>query len=237
LDKTIRTISGWVKKITLWRLRLRIERFIPSNMDGFLNQVPGLIHIGANDGGERDKYSKYGLGVIWIEPNPDVFENLRNNIAGYPGQKAYQYLVTDKDDLEYEFHIANNRGLSSSILDLNLHLALCPDIIYEKTIKLRSVTLPSLLKNELIRIDEYPALVMDTQGSELLVLKGAKDIVSAFKYIKIEVADFESYKGCCQLEDIDQFMKIHDFEELSRLKFAEIAGGGSYYDIVYKRKS
>lgn len=223
------------KKITLWRIRLRIDRLLPSKLDQFMKQVPGVIHVGANNGGERDAYAKYGLRVIWIEPDPEVFEILQKNIRGYVGQKAFQYLVTDQDDSEYEFHIANNNGASSSILDLKLHLELCPDIVYERTIKLRSATLTSLLMKESVRASDYPALVMDTQGSELLVLKGAKEILSSFQFIKIEVADFESYKGCCQLKDIDLFMKHNGFKEICRSKFAEHSGGGSYYDILYKR--
>jgi FkbM family methyltransferase len=223
------------RKLTLWRIRLRIDRLLPSKLHQFMKQVPGVIHVGANNGGERDEYAKYGLRVVWVEPNPDVFEVLQKNILGYVGQKAFQYLVTDQDDKEYDFHIANNKGLSSSILDLKLHLELCPEIVYERTIKLRSTTLTSLLMKESIRASDYPALVMDTQGSELLVLKGATEILSSFQFVKVEVADFEAYKDCCQLNDIDLFMKQNGFNEISRSKFAEHYAGGSYYDIVYKR--
>lgn len=202
-----------------------------------MKQVPGVIHVGANSGGERDDYAKHDLRVIWIEPNPDVFETLKKNIQGYVGQQAYQYLVTDQDGAEYDFHIANNQGLSSSILDLKLHSELCPDIVYERTLKLRSITLTSLLIKESVMASDYPALVMDTQGAELLVLKGATEILNAFRFIKIEVADFESYKDCCQLKDINLFMRENDFKEICRSKFAEHADGGGYYDVLYERFS
>jgi len=113
--------------------------------------VPGVIHVGANNGGERDKYAKYGLRVLWIEPVPDVFEILQENIRGYVGQKALRCLVTDLDNSEYEFHIANNGGLSSSIFDFGLHSELNPEIVYERSIKLRSTKLTSLLMKESIR--------------------------------------------------------------------------------------
>ena len=41
----------------------------------------------------------------------------------------------------------------------------------------------------------WDALVMDTQEPELLILKGAEPMLSQFKYIKTEAADFESYVG------------------------------------------
>lgn len=235
LTMHIKNVIRRAKKITPWRIRLHLERFFPPKIDRFLKQVPGVIHIGANDGGERDSYARRNLRVIWIEPNPEIFEILKQNLQGYSGQQAFQYLVTDKDEAEYEFHIANNNGLSSSILDLKLHKELCPQIDYEKTIKLRSTTLTSLLMKESISVEEYPALVLDTQGAELLVLKGAADVLDAFRFINLEVADFESYKDCCQLKDIELFMRGRGYQEICRRKFAEHAGGGSYYDVVYER--
>jgi FkbM family methyltransferase len=196
-----------------------------------------VIHVGANAGQERDLYKNYGLRVIWIEPIPEVFRTLVANIQGYADQTAFQYLVTDQDDAEYAFHISNNAGASSSILELKLHKDIWPLVAYDRTITLPSTTLPSLLKREHINASDYDALIMDTQGSELLVLKGAVSILHAFRFIKTEVPDFESYVGCCQLKDIDAFLKQHGFQEISRRKFAERAEGGSYYDITYKRKA
>lgn len=205
--------------------------------NGFLRKVSGVIHVGANTGQERDLYEKHGLRVIWIEPIPQVFDTLKANISRYHHQRALQYLVTDQDDAAYQFHIANNDGASSSILELKLHKDVWPEVTYERTITLRSKTLASLLERERVEPAEYDALIMDTQGSELLVLKGAVSILRNFTYIKTEAADFESYEGCCQLADIDSFLARHGYREFSRHTFAERAEGGSYYDVVYKRES
>ena len=202
----------------------------------FLKQVSGVIHVGANVGQERDLYRQHGLRVVSIEPIPEVFVTLQVNIQGYPHQAAFEYLVTDQDDAEYAFHISNNGGASSSILELQLHKDIWPEVHYDKTITLRSVTLPSLLKRERINASNYDALIMDTQGSESLVLKGAVPILGLFRFIKTEVPDFESYTGCCQLDDIRAFLKQHGFQEISRHKFAEHADSGSYYDVVFERK-
>jgi FkbM family methyltransferase len=204
--------------------------------DRYLRRTSGVIHVGANTGQERTLYEKYGLRVIWIEPIPEIFETLKANLQSHPRQSAFQYLVTDKDDAEYAFHVSNNSGASSSILDLKLHKDIWPEVSYDKTITLRSTTLVSLLKNEHIDTTDYDALIMDTQGSELLVLKGAAPVLHMFRFIKTEVSDFESYAGGCQLRDIDLFLKEHGFEEISRNRFAEGAKSGSYYDIVYERK-
>ncbi|MGZ5136875.1 MAG: FkbM family methyltransferase [Burkholderiales bacterium] len=213
----------------------RIRKLLKKDPDRFLQQVSGVIHVGANIGQERDVYEKYGLRVIWIEPIPVIFEMLKTNLEGLHRQRAFQKLVTDRDDAEYRFHIANNHGASSSILDLKQHKDIWPTVAYIKTITLKSVTLASLLQREQIDPTEYDALIMDTQGSELLVLQGADPILHSFKYIKTEVPDFESYAGCCQLTDIDAFLTRRGYKEFSRDRFASRAEGGSYYDIVYRR--
>ena len=76
---------------------------------------------------------------------------------------------------------------------------------------------------------------MDTQGSELLVLRGCGPLLRNIEFIKTEVPDFESYEGCCQLSDIQAFLEVHGFLEISRVEFARSPGRGSYYDIVFQR--
>ncbi len=223
-----------VRKIkTLARSLVRV---LSKNQDKFLKEVSGVVHVGANLGQERELYSKHGLSVVWIEPIPEIFNQLKANLQGYKNQLAYQALVTDVEDKEYEFHVANNSGASSSILELKEHKDIWPEVNFTKTISLRSITLVSLFEKEKIDGSKYQALIMDTQGSELLVLRGSLPILNKFKFIKVEVPDFESYEGCCQLSDINKFMIEQGYKEFSRNKFASRAEGGNYFDIVYKKQ-
>ncbi len=208
-----------------------------STQDHFLKNVSGVIHVGANSGQERAHYDSFGLKTLWVEPIPSVFAELVSNIQSYPKQRALEALVTDRDDQPTQFHISSNFGASSSLLDLKEHELIWPEVKYTKTIQLTSVTLETLLKRENIEPNHYQALIMDTQGSELLVLKGAIGLLSGFTYIKTEVPDFESYKGCCQLPEVSDFMQQHGFEEWHRNRFAGKDGVGNYYDIVYKRSN
>jgi len=212
-----------------------LERARKRYADRFLRRVSGVIHVGANTGQERKRYARRGLAVLWIEPIPEVFETLRANLREFERQRAVEYLVTDKDGAEYEFHIANNDGLSSSIMEFKDHRDIWPEVAYTSAIKLRSVTLKSLLEKEGIDPAQYDALIMDTQGSELLVLRGAESILRNFKYVKLEIADFEAYAGCCQLPEMEAFMTRHGYREFSRHSVVTRPAGGSYYDIVYER--
>ena len=76
--------------------------------------------------------------------------------------------------MEYPFHLANNNGASSSILDLNLHQDIWPDVTFKKPSIYSAENYLTLLNdNIIIVISDYDMLAIDTQGSELLVLKGA----------------------------------------------------------------
>lgn len=213
-----------------------LKKAMTKNPDAFLSKVTGVVHVGANTGQERELYKGHNLDVVWIEPIPEVFAELVVNLSGFINQHAFQALVTDVDGKEYQFHIANNDGASSSILEFGQHKDIWPGVCYTNTIFLHSTTLTSLFKKEQIDPSKYQALIMDTQGSELLVLNGSLPILAHFKYIKIEVPDFESYEGCCQLSDVSKFMDEHGYKELVRNKFASRAEGGNYFDIVYKKQ-
>lgn len=203
----------------------------------FLRKCKGVIHVGANSGQEREVYEHYDLDVLWIEPIPEVFQKLKTNIAPFGKQKGVCALVSDEDDREILFNVSSNEGQSSSMLDLAAHKELWPEVNYTHTLKLKSVTLPTLLRRERIDPAFYDALVLDTQGSELLVLKGAGAILKGFQFISSEAADFEAYKGCCKLEDLDQFLIQRGFKRAQKESFASKEGTGSYFNALYERES
>lgn len=213
---------------------LRRERpIIKRPVNSFLRKVSGVIHVGANSGQERETYDLHGLQVFWIEPIPEIFKQLQENIRAYPKQRAANYLVSDQDGKEYQFHIANNKGESSSIFNLKHHKDIWPKIEYERNITLVSTTLPAVLDAEKIDPHSYDALVMDTQGAELLILKGASNLLDKFRFIKLEVPDFEAYEGCSQLSDVENFLAAFGYKEYTRFKFKEWQQGCGYYDVVY----
>ena len=210
---------------------MKVEKLI----DSFLSKTVGVIHIGASRGQERYIYDKYNLSVVWIEPIPEVFNILLKHIKPFPKQRALKYLITNIDDKKYKFRIANNRGESSSILDLKDCYKLWPNIFYIETIILKGITLTTLCQREQIDLSKYDALVLDTQGSELLVLQGAIPVLDSFKYIEVEVPNFESYKRRCQIGDIEKFMGEHGYKELIRRRQQTHHKTCQCYDIVYKK--
>jgi FkbM family methyltransferase len=207
-------------------------------MYDFLKDIKGIIHVGANDGGERTLYNNYDISVIYIEPIPAIFDKLKKNIDLdiQSGKKyiALNYLIVDKDDEVFDFKISKNNGLSSSIYDFKDVTKLFRGLEMVDSLKIHGITLATAIEKEGVNIKNYDAMIIDTQGSELLVLSGAKKIISNFKYIMTEVADFEAYAGCCVLRDIEEFMGENSFKETFRKLQRKKECVGSYYDILYK---
>jgi len=231
----IRRFAGnAVRKLIGQKLYTRLRIGLQAE-HSYLRRVSGVIHIGANEGQERFLYAAFDLKVVWVEPIPQVFEILKENISGIPKQRALNYLVMNKDRRQYEFHIANNGGASSSVLDLARHKEMWPEIGYTGVITLTGFTLKTVFEQEHIDIREFDALVLDTQGSEYTILLGAKDILRNFKFVKVEAPNFESYKECCEVTELSSFMLSCGFREDIRVPFMEVAGIGTYFDVIYKR--
>lgn len=218
----------------------KLEKFVRrgvgrKRLDDFLFSVQGVVHVGAHTGQERTLYSEYGLRVLWVEANAELFNELVANLVSYPKQRAIRALVTDQDDVEYDFGISSNKGQSSSVLPLARHREMWPGVEYAENRRMRGITLQSLFRRERLSPRDYQALVMDVQGAELMVLKGAGDLLRDFRFIKAEAADFESYAGGAQLDDLQAYLRNAGFAEMRRRKFAHSPAVGTYWDVVWKR--
>jgi FkbM family methyltransferase len=223
---------------TAQRTLQRVKHRLRSSQDAaFFSLLRGVVHIGANTGQERRLYDSYGLQVLWVEPIPEVFAKLQENISGFEGQRAVQALVADQDGIEVDFHVASNDGASSSMLEMAQHRDVWPEVQYKRSIRMTTTTLPALVQAAGVDLTRFNGLVMDTQGSELLVLQGALPLLRHFDFIKTEVADFEAYKDCCQLNDLGPFMAGHGFDEVDRRLFKrKMRPGQAYYNVVYRRR-
>lgn len=204
-----------------------------ARIDNFLKDCRRIVHVGANVGQEAELYARHGLGVLWIEPIPALYEQLCRNIAKYNGQQAIQALVADAEGRSCVLNVASNKGESSSIFDLAQHADIWPDIRYVDRITLTTHTLDKLVPANLRPVD---ALVIDTQGAELLVLKGAEGLLREVRYVKAEAAAFEAYAGAATMDGLIAHMAPRGFRLVKKARFAKHASGLGYFDLLFKRR-
>lgn len=72
-------------------------------------------------------------------------------------------------------------------------------IDFERNILLKSKTLPSVMAVENVNPVLYDALVMDTQGSELLIFKGAISLIKNFRFVKLKFRILKHMKDVANL--------------------------------------
>jgi FkbM family methyltransferase len=167
----------------------------------------GIIHVGANTGQDAVRYAQARPDIcVYIEPIGSLFERLQVHVNRFPGHVAVQGLCSDVDGELVEFNIANNGGASSSMFPLGEHARLYPEITYTNTETYRTTTLDSLITSRFPDA-QFDLLVVDTQGSELKVLKGATTLLEKVYAIFVKVCPYPLYEGSCTYGEIDEFLR------------------------------
>ena len=164
----------------------------------WFNLVPkGVFQVGANSGGEIKEFVVQGIKHgIFVEPLPVPYERLEKAVSPYPGFFAVKAICTDTVGETCSFYVSSSgsMGASSSILKPTGVLTVHPEVPFDtQPITLKSTTVDQIVAdfnangraNTVANID---LLYMDTQGSELTVLKGASELLKQVRYVYTEVS-------------------------------------------------
>ncbi len=166
-----------------------------------------VLHLGAHLGEEADQYQRAGAReVVWVEADPDVAERLVVQVTPF-GHRAINAVVSERDDREMTFHVADNDGRSSSLLEMETHLTQHPEVGVIGTKRLRTSTVDSICASHAVA--DVDLLTMDLQGAELMALRGATRTLQSVRFVYTEVNVEELYRGCATLEELDEH--LHDF--------------------------
>lgn len=188
----------------------------------------GVLHVGANVGEEAPVYNELGIKrQFWYEPNPVIFERLRENLKDNKEAIAFNHAIGDIDQVPITLHIANNSGQSSSILDLGTHKTAHPEVHYIKDIQVTMRRLDSLIFSH--EIVDFDFLNVDVQGAELKVLSGMGELLRHIKWAYLEVNKEELYKGCALVGDIDNYMIGFGFKRVETFWCGNTGWGDALY--------
>lgn len=198
----------------------------------------GVVHIGANEGQEAEAYFKTDSinKVMWFEALPLVFEKLKDHIKKTPRieHSAFKVLLSDEDDVEVDFNIANNDGQSSSMLEFGTHTKMHPTVKFTDKVKLKTKRFDTFMDSQKGAWEEelwhpdYDFLNVDVQGAELKVLEGMGDYLNQFKWLYLEVNRSELYLGCPMVEELDEYVKPYGFTRVET-KWTGAGWGDGFY--------
>ena len=194
-------------------------------------QCAGVIHVGANLGQESDSYRRAGVKhTLYIEPIPEIFEHLKKRVEIVPGHRAIMALCSDREDEEYMFNVASNTGQSSSIFEFGTHRVEHPDVSFLSKIPIRSKTLDRILfDSPEIEPKHYDCLVMDVQGAELKVIRGAHRTLSLIRFVFAEVSeDGLLYAGGASFDEIIAALRPYGFV-LKALDINQHSWGNAFF--------
>jgi hypothetical protein len=178
-------------------------------------KVEKIFHVGAHEGEEAIIYSQNMVShVIWFEANFSLIDKLKRNLENF---KMVQYIVPCAlfdMDTTIDFHIANN-GQSSSLYKLEKHAEYYPNILVDKSEKIKAYRLDTLIDSSERKLPwhDFQFINIDTQGAELSILKGLGSFIDmpSIKGIYLEINSEPLYRDIPLVAEIDSFLAIHGF--------------------------
>jgi len=204
---------------------LKLEKLIAK----YGMKITGVIQAGAHEGEELEAFKITGIAKGYLfEPCKEAFEKLNQVLPA--GFYALNFGLSYRADVLTINKTLFNNGQSNSALKPKKHLEYYPNIVFDSTEKYLALPLDHY------EIKDCNLLVMDVQGFELEVLKGA-NMAGRFKtlqyidYIITEVNLEEMYEGCALIEDLDNYLT--DFQRVE----TKLARCKAWGDSLYIRKT
>jgi FkbM family methyltransferase len=191
--------------------------------------LKGIIQIGVHYAEEHSVLLSIGAEkIVYIEPCKDAYETMVCNISDYMqlpqegilislSDSSYYSCVFNQNKLQikcfmcacadYEgqtemFTSKDNQGQSNSILQPHLHLAQHKEIVFNEKENVFIVKLDNLPFDK----KDYQLLMMDVQGAEGLVLKGAPETLKHIDCIYTEVNRDYTYEGNMLIDEMDEYL-------------------------------
>jgi FkbM family methyltransferase len=188
----------------------------------------GIVHVGAHEGREFETYRGMGAhDMLFIEANPAVFARLAANLAAAPGVVLANCAIAAQSG-PVMLHVTSS-DQSSSILPLGRHRDYYPSIVETEAIIVEGKTVDALLAELRLAPERFNILNIDIQGAEIEALRGAADLLPHIAAINLEVNFEELYKGCAQVDELDDFLAVQGFRRVATTCPHHMSWGDGFY--------
>ena len=174
------------------------------------NIVPRTIaHVGAHLGQELDSYRSLKPNrILYFEPIPDVCASLREKAASAREVSIFNVAISDANGTA-TFRVYAGSKQSSSLFVRRRAAIDQTDL--EREIEVPTRTLDTILAEHGLSSD-VNVLVSDTQGAELLVLRGATTTLKTVDILEIELSYLNVYIDGANGNAVQELVSQKGFE-------------------------
>lgn len=174
-------------------------------------QYGPTIHVGAHYAQERHIYEELlCTPVLWFEANPDSVKVAMENLKTFPNQKVISKALWSRVGEKKNLFLAGNETSSSSLLEPYLISASHPEVSRISELTVETSTLDWELQSLGGKVT-YTILVLDVQGAELDVLKGAVSALKSINYIISEISNLELYRKSTRMSELIDYLGKQGF--------------------------
>jgi FkbM family methyltransferase len=179
-----------------------------------LPENPVIVEVGAHVGIDTLEFGvMYPKGrIISFEPQKDLFVAAVERTWNAENVSIFPYAISSEYSLQ-KFYVSSGASTgSSSLLNPTKHLEHHPDVQFDENDSQMVVTVPLGEACKELGIQKIDLLWIDTQGAELLVLKGAAEMLPHTSFIYLECSVDPLYEGGASYDEIKTFLSAHGFQ-------------------------
>jgi FkbM family methyltransferase len=202
-----------------------------------LPDVAAVVDVGANIGQfaivAREVYPH--ATILSFEPLPQASKKLRALFAGDPRFEHVALALTDVGGA-LPFHVSGADD-SSSLLPLAARqVAEFPATRGVDTLEVTAARLDDAMAGRPLP-DGALLIKLDTQGTELAVLRGGPDTLARARYLILEASFVELYEGQAEASEINAFLVERGWRlrAVYDVKTSRLTGEPIQADFVYER--
>lgn len=177
----------------------------------FLPEDPVIVEAGAKFGTDTKKMSLFWPKgrIFTFEPVPELYSATVHNTRNYRNVKCCPLALSERSGEDTLFVSSGKSVGASSLLRPNVHLNIHPDTFFNSEIEVRTISIDDFAEQENISAVDF--LWLDTQGTELAIMKGAPRIMKTVKLIHTEVSLMEVYDNAPLYAEVRQWLESQGF--------------------------
>lgn len=213
--KPVTKLRRWVRR-HLRRRGVDVVRYRdPMNLLGHLIKETGfqtVLDVGANKGEYSEFIRKAGFTghIVAFEPMKRQYMQLVDRFSEDVLWAGNNVALSSRSG-EGDLYVASNDGASSSLLEMEERHETGSSGV--RMIARESVTITTL--SCILKEYAYPSpifLKLDTQGTELDVLRGAEDLLgTSILGVQVELSIVPLYRKGCRMSEVVSFVEGHGF--------------------------